>query len=52
MADAFITSVPTVSKSKKKISTDKLVNLRKDHAQLMDIVKKFGSKVSTMWAVT
>lgn len=48
MVDAFITSVPTVLKNKKRISTDKLVNVRKDHAQLMDIVKKFGSKVSTM----
>jgi hypothetical protein len=49
--DAFITSVPTKFssfKSKKRSGNDKLNNVRKDHAQLMDIVKKFGSKVSTM----
>mmetsp|Transcript_4335 Transcript_4335/g.4486 ORF Transcript_4335/g.4486 Transcript_4335/m.4486 type:complete len:517 (+) Transcript_4335:381-1931(+) len=49
--DAFITSVPTKFssfKSKKRSGNDKLNNVRKDHTQLMDIVKKFGSKVSTM----
>lgn len=47
--DAFITSLPAASyKIKKRSNNDKLENVRKDHAQLMDIVKKFGSKVSTM----
>lgn len=49
-SDAFITALPNKSsyKNKKRLNNDKLSNVRKDHNQLMDIVRKFGSKVTNM----
>lgn len=47
MADkAFITSLSLNARSESK--SDKLCQVRRDHDQLIDIVKKFGSKVSIM----
>ena len=47
MADeAFITSLSLNAISESK--SDKLCHVRRDHDQLIDIVKKFGSKVSIM----
>jgi hypothetical protein len=48
--DAFITALPLEATAlrKKKKPNDVLEYVRRDHSRLMDVVREFGGKVSTM----
>lgn len=46
--EAFITSLSASLNAGSESKSDKLCHVRRDHDQLIDVVKKFGSKVSIM----